>query len=163
MATLQGDFPQAWKLLNDALPIQREYSEPNLLNVTLVYLGILGLLQGDMAQSLTFLREGLLLARQTGNRYMLAIDLITFGCLLGTLREPSYAARICSAAEALFESLNTALPAAYHPLYGFYIGSFKSQVDETTWQTWWDKGKALSQGEVCTLALQASETSAGES
>jgi hypothetical protein len=112
-----------------------------------------------MTQSHAFLREGLLLAQQTGNRYMLAIDLITFGCLLGILREPSYAARICSAAESLFESLNTALPAAYHPLYDIYLGSFKSQVDETTWQTWWEKGKTLSQEELCTLALQASETS----
>jgi predicted ATPase len=162
MATLEGNFPQAWTLLNDALPIQREYGEPNLLNVTLVYLGILGLLQGDMAQSLTFLREGLLLARHTGNRYMLAIDLISFGCLLGILREPSYAARICSAAEALFECLNTALPAAYHALYGFYLGNFKSQVDETTWQIWWEKGKALSLEEVCTLALQASKMAAGQ-
>jgi hypothetical protein len=89
VATLQGNFSQAWTLLNDALPLQREHSEPNLLNITLVYLGTLALLQGDMPQSLTFLREGLLFAQRTGNRYMLAIDLITFGCVLGTLREPS--------------------------------------------------------------------------
>jgi len=77
--------------------------------------------------------------------------------LLGTTRGPSYAARVCSAAEALFESLNTALPAAYCPLYDVYLGSLKSQVDETTWETWWAEGKALSQEEVSTLALAASE------
>jgi len=88
---------------------------------------------------------------------MLATDLIAFGCLLGTIRGPSYAARVCSAAEALFESLNTSLPAAYRPLYDAYLGSLKSQVDETAWETWWAEGKALSQEEVCTLALTASE------
>ncbi|TMC16113.1 MAG: tetratricopeptide repeat protein [Chloroflexi bacterium] len=157
MATLQGDFPQAWTYLSEALTLQREYSEPGLLNVTLVYLGVLALTQGDLIQSSTYMREGLLLAQQTGNRYMLAIDLIAFGCLLGTIREPSYAARVCSGAEALFESLNTALPAAYRPLYDAYLGSLKSQVDETTWEKWWTEGKALSQEEMSALALTASE------
>ncbi len=157
MATLQGDFPQAWTYLSEALTLQREYSEPGLLNVTLVYLGVLALAQGELIQSNTYLREGLLLAQQTGNRYMLAIDLIAFGCLLGTIREPSYAARVCSAAEALFESLNTALPAAYRPLYDAYLGSLKSQVDETTWEKWWTEGKALSPEEMSALALTASE------
>ena len=160
MATLQGNFPQAWTYLSEALTLQRENSEPGLLNVTLVYLGVLALTQGDLIQSSTYLREGLLLAQKTGNRYMLAIDLIAFGCLLGTIREPSYAARVCSAAEALFESLNTALPAAYRPLYDAYLGSLKSQVDETTWERWWTEGKALSQEEMSALALTASEATA---
>ena len=161
VATLQGNFPQAWTRLNEALPLLREYSEPVLLTATLVYLGVLALAQGDVIQSNTYLREGLLLAQHTGNRYMLATDLIAFGCLLGTIRGPSYAARVCSAAEALFESLNTSLPEAYRPLYDAYLGSLKSQVDETAWQTWWEEGKALSQEEVCTLALTASEASRG--
>ena len=91
---------------------------------------------------------------------MLAIDLIAFGCLLGTIRGPSYAARVCSGAEALFESLNTSLPAAYRPLYETYLGSCKSQVDETTWERWWAEGKALSQEEMSALALTASEATA---
>jgi predicted ATPase len=153
MATLQGNFSQARTWLSEAMTLQREYSEPGLLNVTLVYLGVLALAQGDLIQSIAYLREGLLLAQQTGNRYMLAIDLITFGCLLGTIRGPSYAARVCSGAEALFESLNTALPAAYRPLYDAYLGSIKSQVDETTWATWWAEGKALSQEEMSSLCL----------
>ena len=88
---------------------------------------------------------------------MLAIDLIAFGCLLGTIRGPSYAARVCSAAEGLFESLNTALPAAYRPLYDAYLGGLKSRVDKTIWEEWWVEGKALSQEEVSMLALAASE------
>ncbi len=155
MATLQSNFPQAWIYLSEAVTLQREYSEPGLLNITLVYLGVLALAQGDVIQSTTYLREGLFLAQHTGNRYMLAADLIAFGCLLGTIRGPSYAAQVCSAAEALFESLNTALPAAYRPLYNAYLGNIKSQVDETTWEIWWAEGKALSQEEVSTLALAA--------
>src|SRR5947199_6677900 len=106
MATIQGNFPQAWTYLSKALTLQREYSEPGLLNVTLVYLGVLALSQGDLVQSTAYLREGLLLAQQTGNRYLLAVDLIALGCLSGAMREPTYAVRICSAAEALLESLN---------------------------------------------------------
>ena len=157
MATLQGNFPQAWAYLIEALPLLREYSEPGLLNVNLVHLGVLALVQGDLIQSITYLREGLLLAQQTGNRYMLATALIAFGCLLGTMRGPSYAARVCSAAEALLASLNTALPASYRPLYDAYLGSLKSQVEETTWETWWAEGKALSQEEISVLVLAASE------
>ncbi|MGH2498012.1 MAG: hypothetical protein ACRDIV_25200, partial [Ktedonobacteraceae bacterium] len=157
MAILQNDFPQAWIWLNEALPLLREYSEPGLLNVTLVYLGVLAMVQGDLNKGASYLREGLLLAQQTGNRYMLASDLIAFGCLLGTTRGPSYAAHVCSAAEALFASLNTALPAAYGPLYNAYLGSIKFQVDEATWAKWWTEGKALSQEEVTRLAMEASE------
>ncbi|GAC1348662.1 MAG: hypothetical protein NVSMB27_17360 [Ktedonobacteraceae bacterium] len=156
MAILQGNFPQAWNRLNEALPLLREYSEPGLITVTLVYLGVLAFVQGDLVQSMIHLREGLLLALQTGNRYMLATDLIALGCLLGIMQGPSYAARVCSAAEALYASLNTALPAAYGPIYHAYLGNIKSQVDETTWESWWAEGKALSQEELSTLVLTAS-------
>ena len=157
MAILQNDFPQALSRLNEALPLLREYSEPGLLTVTLVYLGVLAVAQGDLKQSAHYLREGLLLAQKTGNRFMLASDLIAFGCLLGITQGPSYAARVCSAAEALFASLNTALPAAYGPLYIAYLSSIKSQVDESDWAVWWAEGKALSAEEVTQLVLEASE------
>ena len=157
IAMLQNNFSQAWAWLNEALPLLREYSEPGLLIVTLVYLGVLAMVQGDLNKGATYLREGLLLAQQTGNRYMLASDLIAFGCLLGTTRGPSYAAKVCSAAEALFASLNTAVPAAYIPLYSTYLGGLKSLIDVATWEAWWAEGKALSQEEVTRLALEASE------
>jgi tetratricopeptide (TPR) repeat protein len=155
IALLQGNFSQAWAQLQEALPLLRTYSEPGLLNVTLVYLGTLALVQGDLGQSITYLREGLLLGQQIDNHYMLATTLIVLGCLLGTSQGPSYAAHICSAAEAFFASLNTALPTAYQPLYNVYLDGLKSQVDEPLWQTWWGEGKALSPEEVSTLALEA--------
>jgi len=161
IAMLQSNFFQAWTWLSEAAPLLREYSEPGLLNVTLVYLGVLALLQGDLAQSVSYLREGLLLAQHTGNCYMLATDLIAFGCTLGSVRGPSFAARMCSAAEMLFESLNTALPAAYRPLYDGYLGAIKLQTDETTWSAWWAEGKTLSQEELIALALAASEAQEG--
>ena len=157
MAILQNDFAQAWTWLNEALPLLREYSEPSLLSATLVYLGVLAVAQGDLKQSAASLREGLLLSQKTGNLFMLASSLIAFGCLLGITRGPSYAARVCSAAEALFASLNSALPAAYGPLYHAYLNTIKSQVDETTWDGWWAEGKSLSAEEVTRLVLDASE------
>lgn len=159
IAMLQGNFQEAWTRFNEALPLQRDYSEPNLLNITLVYLGILALRQGDLGQSRTFLREGLLLSQQTGNRYLLCMALINLGCSLGKLGEPSSTARICSAAEALFASLNTTVPKAYRQLYDRFLNHLKSQVGEALWQTWWREGKTLSQEEVITLVLQASKAS----
>lgn len=156
IATIQGDFLRAWTHLSEALALSREYSEPGLLNVTLVYLGVLALIQGDLIQSGTYLREGLLLAQQTGNRYILAVDLIALGCLSGAIRGPFYAALVCSTAEALLESLNTALPLAYRRLYDAYLGSLKSQVDETIWERWWAEGKDLSEEEASALALTSS-------
>ena len=163
MATLQGHVQEAWTRLNEALPLQRAYSEPNFLNITLVYLGILANHQGNPVQSLTFLREALLLSQQTGNRYLLCMALINLGCSLGRLQEPAYTARICSAAEAIFESLNTTVPEAYSHLYHLFLDYMKSQVGETTWQTWWAEGKTLSQEEVIGLALQASDATLHDS
>ena len=157
IAILQGNFSQACAQLQEALPLVRAYSEPGLVNVTLIYLGTLSLIQGDLKQSRIYLREGLLLAQQLDNHYMLAMTLITFGCLLGTSQGPAYAAHICSAAEALFASLNTGLPTAYQSLYNAYLSGLQFQVDETLWKTWWTEGQALSQEEASTLALEASE------
>ena len=157
IAILENNFPQAWTRLNEALPLLRQYSEPGLLTVTLVYLGVLSVVQGDLKQSASYLHEGLLLAQKTGNRFMLASDLIAFGCLLGITQGPSYAAKVCSAAEALFASLNTALPVAYGPLYNAYLSGVRSQVDESTWTAWWAEGKSLSAEEVTQLVLEASE------
>ncbi len=156
IAILENNFPQEWTRLNEALPLLRQYSEPGLLTVTLVYLGVLSVVQGGLKQSASYLHEGLLLAQKTGNRFMLASDLIAFGCLLGITQGPSYAAKVCSAAEALFASLNTSLPVAYGPLYHAYLDGVKAQVDETTWAAWWVEGKALSAEEVTQLVLEAS-------
>ncbi len=156
MALLQADYAQAWTRLSEAVPLLREYSEPGLLNVSLVYLGVLALLQGDYAQSIHHLREGLLLAQHTGNRYMLATALIAFGCILGMKSGPELAAHVCSAAEALFESLNTALPAAYRPLYDSFLGMNRARVDEAQWEIWWAEGRAASVDEIATLVLDAS-------
>src|SRR5438132_66362 len=41
MATLQGNFPQAWAYLIEALPLLGQYSEPGWLHVNLVYLRVL--------------------------------------------------------------------------------------------------------------------------
>ncbi len=157
VAILQSNYVQAWTWLNEALPLMRKYSESALLNVTLIYLGVLALIQGEITASLSYLREGLLLAQQTGNRYMVATDLIAFGCLLGIIRGASYTARVCSAAEILFENLNTSLPAAYRPLYDAFVAGIKSQVDEITWSAWWATGQTLSQQEVITLVLTTTE------
>jgi len=160
VATLQGNFSQAWIWLNEALPILREYSEPGLLNVTIVYLGVLAFVQGDLRQGITYLREGLTFAQRINNRYMLATALLASGCLLGVIKEPRYTARVCSAAEALFESLNTALPAGYRPLYDVYLTNIKSQIDTDTWDTWWAEGKTFSQQEITTLVLTELEVKA---
>lgn len=156
IALLSNDHQKAWERLNEALPLLRQYSEPGLLNVALVYLGVLALLQGDPMQSISHLREGLLLAQRTRNTYMIATALIASGCVLGMKRGPSFAARVCSAAESLFASLNTALPAAYRPLYTTFLGAIKGQVDEAQWEAWWNEGKATSTEEICRLALDAS-------
>lgn len=157
IALLSNDHQKAWERLNEALPLLRQYSEPGLLNVALVYLGVLALLQGDPTQSISHLREGLLLAQRTRNTYMIATALIASGCVLGMKRGPSFAARVCSAAESLFASLKTALPAAYRPLYTTFLGAIQGQVDEAQWEAWWNEGKAMSTEEICRLALDASE------
>ena len=154
MAILQGNFVQAWTLLQKALPLLRKYSEPGLLNVNLIYLGTLALAQGEVQQSSEYLLEGLLMAQQADNRYMFAIDLIPFGCLLGAVGGPVYAAHVCSAAETMFASLNTSLPAAYRPLYNAYIDNLKTQIDASLWQTWWQEGKDLSQEALIDLILE---------
>lgn len=157
IALLSNDHQKAWERLNEALPLLRQYSEPGLLNVALVYLGVLALLQGNPMQSISHLREGLFLAQRTRNTYMIATALIASGCVLGMKRGPSFAARVCSAAESLFASLNTALPAAYRPLYTTFLGAIRGQVDEAQWEAWWNEGKAMSTEEICRLALDASE------
>jgi len=152
LATLRGNIQQARLWLDEAVTLLREYQEPGMLTVTLVYLGILSIVQGTPAQSITYLREGLLLTQQTGNRYMSATALLALGCVLGITREPAYTARLCSAAEVIYASLNTPVPAAYRPLYDTYRNRIKAQVDVLTWETWWAEGKALSLAELYALA-----------
>ncbi|GCE21324.1 hypothetical protein [Dictyobacter kobayashii] len=110
-----------------------------------------------MGSSCSYLREGMVLARQTGNHYMLAADLLAFGCVLGRMHGPSYTAHICSAAEALYESLNSTVPAAYRSIYDANRSRMQSQVEKATWEIWWAEGKALTLDETCTLATSASE------
>ncbi|GCF10458.1 ATP-binding protein [Dictyobacter arantiisoli] len=158
LAALQGNIQQARVWLDEAIILLREYNEPGLLNVTLVYLAIGCVIQDDLTESITYLREGLRIAQQTSNHYMLATDLTIFGCVLGLICEPSYAAHICSAAEELYEKLNASVPDAYRPLYNRKLAEVKARADTASWEKWWDEGRLLSADQACILALSASET-----
>ena len=157
LATLLGNMQQARIWLDEAILSFRSSMDSGLLTVTLIYLGILAFIQNDLKLSSSYLREGLLLARQTGNHYMLATDLLAFGCVLGRMQGPFYTAHICSAAEVLYQSMNTTVPVAYRSLYATMLGRMQAQVDSATWENWWAEGQVLPLEEVCTLVISASD------
>ncbi|BCL79303.1 tetratricopeptide repeat protein [Ktedonobacteria bacterium brp13] len=154
LATLQGNLPQARLWLDEAMGLLPEQAEPGLRTVTFVYLGILSFLQRDLPASLSALRSGLLLAHHSGSTYMFATALLACGCVLGTLTaDPSYSARLCSAAETLYARLDTSVPAAYRPLYLTILSTMQAHVSPATWLAWWTEGQTLSLEDCCALVL----------
>ncbi|HET8910653.1 MAG TPA: tetratricopeptide repeat protein, partial [Ktedonobacteraceae bacterium] len=156
-ATMLGSYDQAELWLKEALAQHRALRKQGWLTLTVISLGVVAILQGNLAQSTAYLKEGLWLAQQTGNRYMLALDLIVFGCLIGTSSGAVYAARICSGAEELFAQIKTMLPPSYHLIYHTHLFGLKAQVDTATWDKWWAEGKLLSADELIELALKMTE------
>lgn len=154
ISTLQGDFDRAEASLIEAVTFFREFGEPWGLSSILIYLGVLAAVQDKPLQALGTFREEMILAQQIGQHFNLAIALSAIGCTLGLAGSAMAAAVICSAGEALFERLGSALPPAYRPLYKTYLTSVKARVDEETWTAWWAQGRSLSPEQAVAFALE---------
>ena len=159
IATLQGDFDRAEVYLTEALTFFQQFGESWGLGSILVDYGVLTVVQGKLLQALSPFKEAMLLAQEIKQRYNLAIALAALGCALGVASSARYTALLCSTAEILFEQTGTALPPAYHSLYLTYLMSIQAQVDEETWQRWWEQGKSLASEQAVALALEGCQHS----
>ncbi len=156
--TLQGHLDRAKDSLTEAITFFRHSDDVWGLSGVLISLGTLLQLQGKPLQALDPLREAMLLTQEIRQRYTLALALITLGCVLGVASDARYAALICSAAEALFEQIASALPPAYRPLYMSYLMSFQTRINESTWKKDWAQGRTLSPEQAVALALEGCQS-----
>jgi hypothetical protein len=73
---------------------------------------------------------------------------------LASARNPGRAARLFGAAERLREQLGIGLYPYEHDEYEKYVKLSRSQLDEASWNTAWNEGRAMTMEQSIEYALQ---------
>jgi tetratricopeptide (TPR) repeat protein len=157
---LQRDESRAESMLSESVTLMRAKGQRTKLFIALAELSDLEGSQGKLIQALEHMREALLIVQEIGLRPAIgptiALALTECGCYLGRLGAPERAAQIGGAAEALLERRDSVFPDIYYRRYISKLEELKIQAVEAKWADWWAEGRALSQEQGITLALQAS-------
>jgi ATP/maltotriose-dependent transcriptional regulator MalT len=117
VARYQGDCARAAPMYRESLALFRETGDSRRAAFSLANLAYIANQQGDSEQALALHREGLEQAQGVGDRHRLAVCLegladVALGC-----GEPSAAALLLGAAEALRETLGAPLSVAQQSVY----------------------------------------------
>jgi tetratricopeptide (TPR) repeat protein len=110
LALEQGDYLEARLQLEEAVNLLREVGDKYQLGNALNNLGNAARAQGDYALAFNMYEESLAINRALGDRGAIAYLLEDIGCLAVLEDRPERALRLCGAAEALRQAIDSLLP-----------------------------------------------------
>jgi non-specific serine/threonine protein kinase len=140
----QSDFPQASALFADALQVFRTFDQPWLMGYALASLGKIARAQGDYARAAALFAECLTLRwERVGDKVGIAGSLRGLASIAALTGNPSLAARLYGAAEAVREAIGAPFP-RHHPLSESALARARSDLGEAAFAAAWREGRALS-------------------
>jgi predicted ATPase/class 3 adenylate cyclase/DNA-binding CsgD family transcriptional regulator len=141
LALNRGDAPTARSLAEQGLAISREIGlgEPELLS----FLGEVEARQGNYATAHALYEESLTIARRAGRQVDIASYLEGLAGVVAAQGEPTWAARLWGAAEAVREATGAPLPPVERADYERSMASARAQLGEQAFATAWAEGRAM--------------------
>jgi non-specific serine/threonine protein kinase len=155
-AFLGADLDSAVSQLEEGLALRRELGDPRAVSMSLLSLGEAELNRGDLDRGAALLEEGARIARELGDRLGTTYFVWELGRLSALQESPVRAARLWGAAEALREQLGISL-SPYDLVASGYerdLAAVRSTLDESTFETAWAEGRALSFEQAIEYALE---------
>jgi DNA-binding CsgD family transcriptional regulator len=115
--------------------------------------------RGDHRQSRALLDELLKLCQQLQMMHLVAASLHVAASLAGSQGQPLRSARLWGAAEVLREAIGTVLSPFERHLYAPYIAAARAHLEDATWETAWNEGRAMTSEEAIEYAFSEEERS----
>jgi hypothetical protein len=116
-------------------------------------LGFVRFRQGDLQEATALFSEGLEIARQLEMRFGIAVHLVGLAGIAIEQGQPTQGARLLGATEAILQEFETQFFGADRADRDHIIATARAQLDESTFDTAWAAGQALSLDEAIGEAL----------
>jgi predicted ATPase/transcriptional regulator with XRE-family HTH domain len=153
LARMQGDLVRAIRLYEEALAIAQATGMTWGIAMIMIMLGHLARQQQNYALAKAHYREGLTLLRAFDSPTYTAWCLEGVAAAVCSQGNYAQAARLCAAAAALRERVQTPLPPAERIAFEHTVATTKVELDEATFIHEWAAGSALSQDQAIDDAL----------
>jgi tetratricopeptide (TPR) repeat protein len=160
LARMQGDFVRATTLYEEALAVAGATGMTFGVALIMTMLGHLARQQQDYSLAKARYREGLTLLRAFASPTYTAWCLEGFAATICAQGDYAQTVRLCAAAAALREQVQTPLPPAEREAFEQVVAVAKAALDESAFAREWATGAALSQDQAINDAL--SETHRAE-
>ena len=154
LARFNGNWELAVQHYKEARPLFERLNDTIGAARVLMNLAEARLEQGDHQAALSYVKQSLKSYVEVGSRWDIA-DCLEIIAAAATVRgEPTQAARLFGAAEALRDSLGTPLPPSERETYDRRLMDVRSRLDGTTFAIEWAWGRELDVDEAVRYALR---------
>jgi tetratricopeptide (TPR) repeat protein len=154
VARLRKDYPEARRLLEESLAINRSLDDAWGLSGSLSTLALLALEEQDIESAKRLLDQSLELQRNASYPHRVASSLELSARLAVTQDHPARAARLYGASSLLRESAGADPCEVGWPDHAPEIAGIRVTLDAQDFETAWAQGRAMSIGESITFALE---------
>jgi predicted ATPase/tRNA A-37 threonylcarbamoyl transferase component Bud32 len=151
----RGDSDLAAAALHEGLALARELEDTWSISVALSALAQAALERGDTQQAHTLLAEALGIARQRGDRRLIASCLQTAAAVAAANGEPTRAAQIEGAADALRQAIGASLSPAERAVSQVSLEPVRAAHDDASLERERTVGRRLDLDQAISLALGA--------
>jgi non-specific serine/threonine protein kinase len=151
-AWLAGSYAEAAAALEESI-VRNQGGDPWTRSHALWGLGLVRLCSGDHAEAVDLAREALRLMRQVDDRSGVALCVEALAWAAAAQEEWERAARLAGAAQAVWRSIPTDLPAPLAPYRAKYDLAARRALGDERWCILHGEGSALPRVEAVSLAL----------
>jgi predicted ATPase/DNA-binding SARP family transcriptional activator/DNA-binding CsgD family transcriptional regulator len=152
-----GELALSEALLKESLSLDREAGIKEGIAWSLNQLGIVAYRRGDLEDARELLRESLKVHHDLGDRWRAASVLEGLAEVACTQGDFERAVCLFGAAEALRETIGTPVPPCERSDRDSNMAVARAGLDAAAWEAAWEKGQAMSLGEVVRYALGPTE------
>jgi DNA-binding CsgD family transcriptional regulator len=159
-ALSQGDVATASSFLQESLVLFRKMGMRPDIAELLVIFGQVATAQSDDAAAQSHYEESLALGREFGFKRIIPSSLEGLAALVIHQGEPTWAARLWGAAEALRDTMGTPIHPVYRPAYERSVAAARASLGEQAFAAAWAQGRAMTLEEVLAAREPATPTPA---
>jgi DNA-binding CsgD family transcriptional regulator/tetratricopeptide (TPR) repeat protein len=155
----KGELERAAALQRENLARARKTGDQHILSMSIGLGGLIALGEGSYERAEALGLETLKMFWRMDLRHYIPTLLQLFAAAAGR-GDPLRSARLCGASQALHESMGARLSAGERAYFEPHLAAARAQLDNTTWETAWAEGRAMTLEQAVEYALGASELAA---
>lgn len=155
LARTHGDDDRAQAVYEEGLLLASETGEVRRETMLLTNLGSLAMHRADVKQAEQLFRKALTKSLALGHdKHHIITNVVLLAGAIAARGDVERAARVFGAADALLEQMRAELQPGDQPEHERDLAFVRSQLDEATFQGYWNEGRALSLEQAATYALE---------